>query len=98
MTTFRVLDSLAAPHGGRILRLRLEDGGAPSIRSLKGARLKATSPDGDERWVRVEGFPLFFGRPTDKRLKRSGRVDVHVSEEGDQGPPVGLRWTVSGPN
>ena len=36
--TFRVLDAMDAPHGGRILRLRLQSGEAPSIGELRGAR------------------------------------------------------------
>lgn len=95
--TFRVLDALSAPHGGRILRLRLQEGDPPSIRSLKGARLRAVSPDGEsEATVRVDGFAVFGGRPSDDRLARTGRIDVHVvQEEGDE--PVSLRWQVSGP-
>lgn len=94
---FRVIDALAAPHGGRILRLRLESGAAPSVRSLKGARMKAVSPDGEEEsTVRVDGFAVFGGRPSDERLARTGRVDVHVTQE-DGDVPVGLRWRVTGP-
>jgi hypothetical protein len=92
---FKVVDALNAPHGGRILRLRLEDGTAPSIRDLRGAHLRAVSPDGVQRDVRVEGFPLFGGRPSDDRLARSGRIDVHVQDEdGGGGPPIGLLWEV----
>lgn len=95
-TTFRVIDAFDGPHVGRILRLRLETGDAPSVRSLKGARLKAVSPDGVERYVRVDGFPMFGGRPSDDRLRRTGRVDVHVRLEGDDhDPPIGLRWEVT---
>lgn len=95
--SFRVLDALSAPHGGQILRLRLESGSPPPIRSLKGSRLRARSPDGaSEATVRVDGFAVFGGRPSDGRLARSGRIDVHVNqEEGDV--PVSLRWEVSGP-
>lgn len=94
---FRVVDALAAPHGGLILRLRLQSGDAPSVRTLKGSRLRAVSPDGEsEATVRVDGFPVFGGRPSDERLTRTGRIDVHVvQEEGDD--PVSLRWEVSGP-
>jgi hypothetical protein len=97
--TFRVLDALEGPHGGRILRLRLQSGEAPSIKTLKGARMKAVSPDGaEERFFRVDGFAVFGGRPSDERLARTGRVDVHVLEEGEpRDPPISLRWEVSGP-
>jgi hypothetical protein len=95
-TVFRVVDAMDAPHGGRILRLRLIEGKAPSIKSLKGARLLASSPDGRlERWVNVQRFALFGGRKPEKRLTRDGRVDVQVEEEGgDEGSRVGLQWTV----
>lgn len=95
--TFRVLDALDAPHGGRILRLRLQSGEAPSVRALKGARMKAVSPDGSaQRFFRVAGFAAFGGRPSDDRIARSGRVDVHViEEEAPDAPPISLRWEVS---
>lgn len=92
--TFRVLDAMDAPLRGRILRLRLQSGEAPSVKALKGARLRARSPDGDEKIVRVEGFAVFGGKASDERLARTGRVDLHVTEEGE-GPPVGLRWEVT---
>jgi hypothetical protein len=84
---------LDAPYSGRILRLRLQAGEAPSVRSLRGARLRATSPDGRTCTATVTGFALFGGKPTDERLARTGRVDVHVREEDGAGP-IGLRWEV----
>ena len=94
--TFRVLDAMEAPHGGRILRLRLQSGEAPAIKDLKGALMKAVSPSGLESTFQIDGFAVFGGRPFDERLARTGRVDVHVSQEGD-GEPIGLRWEVAGP-
>jgi len=95
--TFRVLDAMDAPHGGRILRLRLNDGHAPSIRDLKGARMRAVSADGtSEATVRVEGFALFGGRPSDRRVARTGRIDVRVTQLSGSGP-VKAHWEVSGP-
>lgn len=91
---FRVLDAMDAPHSGRILRLRLQSGEAPSVRSLKGAELVVTSPTGEQRRVRVIGFAVFGGKPSDSRLARTGRIDVHIEELG-QGEPVGLRWEAS---
>jgi hypothetical protein len=91
---FRVLDAMDAPHTGRILRLRLQGGDAPPPRSLKGARLKGTAPDGTTAYARVIGFALFGGKPSAARLARTGRVDVHVEEEGDGGP-ISLRWEVT---
>lgn len=90
---FRVLDAMDAPHTGRILRLRLQSGEAPSIKSLRGSTLRAVSPDGDECRVHVLGFAAFGGKPSDERLARTGRVDVQV-EELDETGPVGLRWEV----
>ena len=92
-TVFRVLDAMDAPHSGRILRLRLQSGEAPSVKSLKRAELRAVSPDGDECRIRVLGFAAFGGKPSDERLARTGRIDIHV-EELDENGPVGLRWEV----
>ncbi len=83
-----------APHSGRILRLRLQSGEAPSIKALKGARFLAVAPDGRECHVRVKGFAAFGGKPSDDRLARTGRVDVQVEEEDGEGP-VSLRWEMS---
>jgi hypothetical protein len=90
---FLVLDAMDAPHSGRILRLRLQSGEAPSIRSLRDSELVAVSPEGQECRVRVKGFAVFGGKPSDDRLMRTGRVDVHVEELGPAGP-VGLQWEV----
>ena len=92
--TFRVLDAMDAPHSGRILRLRLQSGEAPSIKSVKGSEMTAVSPHGDECRFRVLGFALFGGKPSDQRLARTGRIDVHV-EELDEGGPIGLKWEVT---
>jgi hypothetical protein len=43
--------------------------------------------------VKVVGFALFGGKPSDDRLTRTGRVDLHV-EELDESGPVGLKWEV----
>ncbi len=91
---FRVLDAMDGPHSGRILRLRLQSGEAPSIRTLKGARLHAVAPDGRTCELRVRGFALLGGKPSDERLARTGRVDLHVEEEQGDGP-VSLRWEVT---
>lgn len=91
---FLVLDAMDAPHTGRILRLRLQSGEAPPISSIKGSEMLATGPDGRQCRVRVLGFAVFGGKPSDDRLMRTGRVDVHI-EELDEGGPVGLRWEVT---
>jgi len=82
------------PHSGRILRLRVQSGEAPPVKALKGARLRASAPDGRECHVRVKGFAAFGGKPSDDRLARTGRVDVQVEEEDGDGP-VSLRWEIS---
>jgi hypothetical protein len=89
--SFRVLDAMDGPHAGRILRLRLESGDAPTVKSLRGKEMLAVSPDGRRCRIRVTGFAVFGGKPSDDRLTRTGRIDVHVEELDDNGP-VGLRW------
>jgi hypothetical protein len=91
---FRVLDAMDAPHSGRILRLRLQSGEAPTIAKLKGSEMVATSPDGRRCRFRVTGFAVFGGKPSNDRLTRTGRVDLHVDEIDGEGP-VGLRWEVT---
>lgn len=95
-TRFVVLDAMPAPHGGQILRLRLEAGDAPSLRTLKGTTLEAVSPRGERASVQVLGFALFGGKASDRRLARTGRVDVHVKPVDPSGDaePVGLRWEI----
>jgi len=96
-TIFKVLDAMNAPHRGRILKLRLQSGETPTVRELRGARMRAESPDGEQTTdFTIDGFALFGGRPSDARLARTGRIDVHVSEDGG-GDPIGLTWLVSGP-
>lgn len=91
---FLVLDAMNAPHGGQILRLRLQSGEAPALRRLKSARLAATGPDGETTHVKVRGFALVGGKPSEDRFHRTGRVDVHVEPESGEAQPVGLRWDV----
>jgi hypothetical protein len=75
------------------LRLRLDAGEAPTIRALRGARLKATSPEGHTQTIRVAGFAVFGGHPSDDRLARTGRIDLLI-EPTDADVQVGLRWEV----
>jgi len=91
LQTLRIIDALDHPHGGRILRVRIDGGTPPSLRSLRGARLRAVAPDGSERFVRVTGFPLTGGKPSDVRIRDTGRVDLLVETEGE-GPPVSRTW------
>ncbi len=92
-TELKVIDALDHPHGGRILRLRLLEGAPPTVKGLKGATLQATGPRGETRSARVLGFPLFYGKVSDARIRDTGRIDVHVEEEGE-GIPITLTWTV----
>ena len=91
--SYRVLDAMDAPHTGRILRLRLQSGEAPPVKSLKGAQMTATAPDGRHCSFRVLGFAVFGGKPSNERFARTGRIDVHI-EELDENGPIGLRWEV----
>lgn len=102
---FKVIDAYDHPHGGRILRLRLLRGDAPSRKELKGSDWEATGPDGGKVSVTVQGFAVFGGNKADARLSKTGRVDVHVAESpnlngesagsGDQA--IGFGWELSGP-
>lgn len=63
------------------------------MKSLKGREMIARSPDGRECRLRVLGFAVFGGKPSNDRLARTGRVDVQI-EELDADGPIGLRWEV----
>ena len=92
---FRVIDALDAPHGGRILRLQLQDGAVPRVRDLKGSRLVATAPDGTRGSVTVTGFAAFGGRVSDRRLADTGRIDVHVRDDAADARPVSMKWLLT---
>jgi len=92
---FRVIDALDAPHGGRILRLQLQDGPPPRVRDLRGSRLTATAPDGTRQSVTVTGFAAFGGRVSNRRLADTGRVDVHVREDASGTEPVSIKWLLT---
>jgi hypothetical protein len=44
--------------------------------------------------AKVGGFALIGGRPSNERLARTGRVDVHVVELDAQGP-ISMKWEVT---
>ncbi len=92
---FRVIDAHDHPHGGRILRLRLGKGAPPSLRELKGGPVTATSPTGDSGKLTVSGFSAAGGKPSDRRLARTGRIDVHVT--GESAGPADVGWEVALP-
>ncbi|NNM07322.1 MAG: hypothetical protein HKO65_19670 [Gemmatimonadetes bacterium] len=92
---FRVIDAMDAPHRGRVVRLRLKGGQPPALRDLKGATLRARSPEGEEEILRVVGFFLPGGRPSDARLSRTGRIDLMVEgENGQDRPLVSTQWEI----
>ncbi len=96
---FRVIDAMDAPHRGRIIRLRCQGGQPPTLRELKGAILRARSPQGQEESLKVIGFFLPGGRPSDARLNRTGRVDLLVEiEDGGGRPTVSTSWEVTAPS
>jgi hypothetical protein len=96
---FKVIDVMAAPHGGWILRLRLQEGESPSIKEIKGSRMTLRSAAGGEQEVTVRSFPTFGGKPSDDRVARSGRLDVLVepSDPSTEVPSVVGRWELVGP-
>jgi hypothetical protein len=90
-TTLKVIDALDHPHGDRILRTRLVRGAPPTLQRLKGATLRAVSPEGRQVNVRVLGFPLFGGSPSTERIRQSGRVDLVVRPDAN-GEPIDRTW------
>ncbi len=92
---FGVIDAHDHPHGGRILRLRLRKGEAPTLGELRGGTLVATVGNGTEIPIRPKGFAVFGGKVSDARLARTGRVDIHSADERVDEVEVG--WEVCGP-
>ena len=92
---FGVIDALDHPHGGRILRLRLRSGEALTLGELRGGTLLATGERGAEVPIRPKGFAVFGGKVSDTRLARTGRVDIHTTDDGAAEVDVG--WEVCGP-
>ena len=91
--SFSVVDSLAAPHGGRLLRLQLVSGTPPRLGQLKDMEMVATSPAGRICRFRIRDFAVLGGKVRQARFKREGKIDVRVREIDDRGP-IGLRWVV----
>jgi len=92
---FRVIGAMDGPHFGQLLRLRLVSGGTPTLREIKGGSFKAKSPGGQEATLKVLGFSLVGGKPSQARFARTGRVDV-VTMRDDPGQPVAIQWTLTG--
>lgn len=96
--TFKILDVMDQPHGGRVLKLRLQAGETPSLSELRSARMQARAPGGEPTCiVRLESFALFGGRPSDERLGRTGRIDVKVSPIEGAYEDIGAKWELAGP-
>lgn len=91
----RVSDVLEVPLRGMLVRFRVLDG-RPSIGDLKpGRQLRMAGPDGTERTVTIVDHAVTGGRQTQERLDTLRELDVIVS--ADEGRPIGLGWTASGP-
>lgn len=92
---FGVIDAYDHPHGGRILRLRLRKGEALSLGELKSGKLVASAGNGSEFTIRPKGFAVFGGKVSDARLARTGRVDIHATDE--RVDEIDIGWQICGP-
>ena len=96
---FRVSDAVHVPLRGHMLRLRLTEG-TPSMDDLAVGRiLRLRSPQGETRDLPILAHSVTGGNPSQKRLDRTGELDVIVNgglAEGD-GNPVEIGWLASGP-
>lgn len=95
---FRVVDAIRHPHGGYILRLRLDGGDPPPVRRIKGSEWWLFPADERDRSrIRVDDFATLGGKVSDARFKRTGHLDVHVTvlEEGEEA--IDLQWRMAGP-
>lgn len=90
-TSFRVIDSLDAPHDGRILRLLLVAGHPPKLGALRNLEMVATSPWGRICRLRVVDFVVLGGKVRQARLNTTGRIDVRVKEIDTSGP-IEIGW------
>lgn len=65
--------------------------------TLRGQRLRARSPEGHEETFTIEQFALFGGRVTDRRLARTGRVDVIIGDGSPDrlAPRIARGWQVT---
>ena len=91
---FRVSDVVDVPLRGVLLRLRLVNG-APSMKDLGiGAKLRLRTPAGQEHDVRVAGYAVTGGKPTQERLERARELDVLIDGMTE---PIEIGWVASGP-
>ena len=89
--TFRVIDSMDGPHGGRILRLMSLPNNRPKLSELRNREMVAIGQSGRICRVRVLDFVVIGGKVRQKRFNATGRIDVRVREIDDSGP-VTLGW------
>jgi hypothetical protein len=96
--SFRVSDVLQIPLRGYLLRLKVTDG-SPRMKDLKRGRwLRALSPEGEERSVRLMDFSTVGGRPTQERLDTARELDVVVPPDDVvvDGRRIDIGWTIIG--
>ena len=91
VATFKVIDSMDGPHGGRILRLKSVTRSPPGLGTLRNLEMVAIGPSGRICRVRVLDFVVIGGKVRQKRFNATGRIDVRVTEIDDSGP-VTLGW------
>jgi hypothetical protein len=67
-------------------------------RGIPRKRITAEPGKRDQETLKVLGFFLPGGKPSDARLNRTGRVDLIVDLENGAGrPAVSTLWEVNGP-
>lgn len=85
----RVLDVMEHPHGGWLIRLRVENGEPPTTSDLRSDGLSLEVADGSAHHFNVGAFPLMGGDASDARIKSTGRVDVHGEwADGEPSSPL----------
>lgn len=77
------------------MRLRLHSGDSPTLRDLKKRKMMAYRGDSDPVQIKIAAFALCGGKPSNPRLARTGRADVHV--DGDEAQAVEAGWELAGP-
>lgn len=98
MAVFKVIDAMDAPHGGRLLRLKLIDGMAPALSEIKGGTFDTRDPQGESRGrLRVDGFAVFGGKASSARFEKTGRISVHAFGVDNNPSEVSLKWELRGP-
>jgi hypothetical protein len=95
---FRVLDVIHGPYGSLTLKLRFDSGELPRIRKLLNTTLTAMAPGKQKSFkIKIEGFPVFGGKPSADRLYRTGRIDFNVSSSDEGLTSIRPGWQISIP-